>query len=90
MTKFQKTQRDDLIQELSSSLTNPRHIIIMDSFKDLLNCLEDEIIQLKQTLTNENNFILKIISTLSPPNNESPQEHHTRCLKWLEEFKNIK
>ena len=80
MTKFENTPRGDLLRELYNSLSSNRFKTIVESVGELIINLEQENIQ-------KDKLLLYIISTLSPPKDESPKEHRDRCLKWLEEFK---
>jgi hypothetical protein len=69
MTKFENTQRGHLLQELYFSLSNPKHQTIVSVIAETIECLEKDINQLNQSLMDNEKLILKIISTLSPPNN---------------------
>ena len=85
---FENTKRGDLFKQLIFS--SPQNKTTIEIIYEALINLEQENTNLNQEINSlKNSFILNIIKTLSPPNNESPQEHHERCHEWLKQFKKI-
>lgn len=89
---FENTPRGNIFQSLYSSV--PYHLqSTVSALYDSLIAIEQDNVNLTQNYTNLKNNLsslsLNIVKTLSPPNNESPSQHHERCLAWLEEFKKI-
>jgi hypothetical protein len=89
MTKFTDTPRGALLRELYNSLQDGKYRSLVGIIEETIIALENEIEDRRQNEKNQEKLILYIISTLSPPNNESPKEHYLRCLSWLKEYKEI-